>query len=107
MAHMLKWTTGAKPGKRFKIEESTKTSKQEYEKKRTRSFQSHWRVGREWLKFENGRMYCTVCEENGDINCLWSDAQISSLKRLSRITSQSATHSQFLKFRNRFQRVTL
>ena len=33
--------------------------------KRSRTFVEKWREGRPWLIFENERMYCTWCKDNG------------------------------------------
>lgn len=63
----LKWTDGAKPGKRKRVDTS-QDSKKEYEKKRVRSFQEHWKQSRDWLEFKDDAMFCQPCVEVGEKN---------------------------------------
>ena len=61
---MLKWTSGAKPGKRPPSEEtlaSISDVKKKYEEKRTpRTFKEAWKVGRNWLKDTPDGMICLL-----------------------------------------------
>jgi hypothetical protein len=67
MLNFLKYTPGSQPGiKRSLFPNKKETNKRqrdkEYEKKRPqRTFNEDWKLGRDWLKFLNGRMTCSVC----------------------------------------------
>ncbi|XP_069106893.1 zinc finger protein 862-like [Argopecten irradians] len=64
---MLRYVDGAKPGKKLRIEtesQPTVSSNKKYEEKRVRKFLEECHIGRPWLKYENGKMFCECCREN-------------------------------------------
>ncbi|KAL5007366.1 hypothetical protein ScPMuIL_003785 [Solemya velum] len=63
---MLKYVAGAVPGKA--IPKSTAVGshadrQKRYEEKRERKLNEKWKVGRDWLVFEDGLMSCSLCKE--------------------------------------------
>ena len=54
-------TNSEPPGKKQKTDTKRDADRKYEETKRERSFQEHWRVGREWLAFDGKTMKCTLC----------------------------------------------
>ena len=66
---MLRYFHGAQPGKKRPAEKSLTeraSAKRSYETNRQRTFQNHWKEGREWLFFDNEKneMSCIVCKKS-------------------------------------------
>ncbi|KAJ8300626.1 hypothetical protein KUTeg_022145 [Tegillarca granosa] len=79
---LLNFFEGAKPGlKRKQAPQSSESEKKEktkqYEKvKHRKEFKSHWKVGREWLCFDEEKMFCTYCKE------FWGGKKLKELAKI-------------------------
>jgi hypothetical protein len=62
--NFLRHFEGAKPGVKRKVVSDPNTKKNEYEKKRKRTFQHSWLKEFPWLTYDEavGKMYCTNCK---------------------------------------------
>ena len=60
-------------------------------------FQTSWLQVYPWLKFENGKMFCTVCSENGGQNTLTTGTDNFRTSTLTRHVGQGGIKTEHQK----------